>query len=142
MTPDILSLILFLIFSFLGGIHFYWLFGGTFGLENVIPTKLNQENSLQIPKIATLIVALVLVSFGLLYLVKSEVIIIILPVWITNFAYWFIPIIFIIRAIGDFNYVGVFKRVKNTKFAKADSTLFIPLCAVIGIVGVFIQIMT
>ena len=138
MTITILSLILFLTFIVLGGFHFYWLFGGIWGLEQAIPTK-DKADSLSIPKIATLIVGLVLVSFGVIYFVKSGLINLSIPNWITDYVYWFIPIIFIIRAIGDFNYVGFFKKIKDTVFAKADTKLFAPLCLFIGVIGFLIQ---
>ena len=140
MIIQILCLILFLIFIVLGGFHFYWLGGGIWGLEKVIPTKDSKEAPLNIPKFATLIVALVLTAFGMAYLVKSEFISIQFPDWISNYIYWFIPIIFIMRAIGEFNYVGFFKKVKSTEFAKADSILFSPLCLFTGVIGILIQL--
>ena len=135
-----LSLSLSIIFTLLSLIHFYWLFNGKWGLNKVIPTKENGLNNLSIPRFATLIVALVLISFGLIYLIKSQFIAFPLPSWV-NIVYWFIPSIFILRAIGDFNYVGIFKKIKNTEFAKADSKCFIPLCLTIGIFGLLIQLM-
>ncbi len=140
MVVMILSLILFLILVVLGGFHFYWFFGGLWGLEKVIPTK-DGLSSLAIPKIATLFVAVVLVLFGLVYLMKSELLSIDGPNWIINYGYWFIPSIFILRAIGDFKYVGFFKKIKHTTFAKADSKVFIPLCLAIGIMGLLVQFM-
>jgi len=124
----------------LGGFHFYWLFGGIWGLSKVIPSKNNVAKTLSIPKFATLIVGLVLVLFGLLYFLKSGLINFQVPVLVTKYAYWFIPSVFILRAIGDFNYVGVFKKIKQTEFAKADSKIFSPLCLIIGISGVLIQL--
>lgn len=137
----ILSIILFVVFLILGAFHFYWFFGGKWGLDKVIPTKVNAVSALTIPKFATLIVALGLVSFGLLYLLKSGLIMVQISNWITNFGYWFIPIIFILRAIGEFNYVGFFKKIKTTEFAKADSTIFAPLCLGIGVIGILIQLL-
>ncbi len=141
MIVIILSIILFLIFTVLGGFHFYWIFGGIWGLEKVIPTKGNEVNTLSIPKLATLIVGLVLVFFGLIYLIKSGFTNVQVPNWVTNYGYWFIPSIFILRAIGEFKYVGFFKKIKNTEFAKADSKIFSPLCLGIGVIGVLIQLM-
>ena len=137
----ILSIILFLIFTVLGGFHFYWLFGGIWGLEKVIPSKGDKAISLSIPKLATLIVGLVLVLFGLFYLIKSGLVIVHIPNWVTNYGYWFVPSIFILRAIGEFKYIGFFKKIKNTEFAKADSKIFSPLCLIIGIIGILIQLM-
>ena len=142
MLITILSLILFVIFIALGGFHFYWLFGGVWGLEKVIPSKDTKANTLTIPKFATLLVGLVLVLFGLMYLIKPEIISVSIPILLIDYGYWIIPSIFIIRAIGDFNYVGFFKKVKNTEFSKADSKIFSPLCLIIGIIGIVIQLIS
>ena len=140
MTIKILSLLLFIVFVILGSFHFYWLLGGTWGLEKVIPTKDNKISTIPIPKFATLIVALILILFGLVYIVKSGFINISFPKWIITYGYWFIPLLFILRAVGDFKYVGFFKKINHTEFAKADSKIFIPLCLLIGIIGVLIQL--
>lgn len=142
MLVILLAIILFLIFTVLGAFHFYWLLGGLYGLKKAIPTKGATANTLAIPKIATLLVGLVLVSFGLLYLLKTGITSIHLPDWLTTYSYWFIPAIFILRAIGEFNYVGFFKKIKNTEFAKADSKIFSPLCLGIGIIGIVIQLLS
>ncbi len=136
----ILPLFLFLIFTILGGFHFYWLFGGIWGVKKVIPTKSNELSPLHIPKLATLIVGLVLVLFGLIYLIKSGFVNIQLPSWVTTYGYWLIPSIFILRAIGEFNYVGFFKKINDTEFAKADSKIFSPLCLAIGLIGILVQL--
>ena len=134
----ILSLILFLIFTILGSFHFYWLFGGKWGVRKVFPTKENEKITQSVPKIATLIVALVLILFGLIYLHKSGYITFLVPNWLINYGSWFIPFIFILRAIGEFNYVGFFKKIKSTEFAKADSKIFSPLCLGIGVMGILL----
>jgi hypothetical protein len=140
-----LSLILFIIFTVLGGFHFYWLFGGIWGLENAIPTKIDKANTLAIPKLVTLMVALVLISFGLIYLMESGLLNLQVPIpkafeRVINYGTWIIPSVFILRAIGDFNYVGFFKKIKNTTFGKSDSKLFSPLCLAIGLMGLLIQL--
>ncbi|MCH2044614.1 MAG: DUF3995 domain-containing protein [Saprospiraceae bacterium] len=136
----ILAIILFVIFSILGAFHLYWLAGGSWGMEYVIPTKDDTTQRLTPPAFATLIVAVALFSFGLVYLQLTELIYLPVPDWIINYAAWFIPSIFILRAIGEFNYVGFFKRIRHTKFAKADSKLFSPLCLGIGGIGIIIQL--
>ena len=141
MKSSILSSTLFLIFLILAIFHFYWLFGGKGGLKKVIPTKSKGEDPLPIPKFATLIVALVFVFFGLIYLLKIDFWNLQIPNWLTRYIYWLIPILFIVRAIGDFNYVGLFKKIKDTEFAKADSKIFIPLCLFIGLIGILVQIL-
>ncbi|MDO6473297.1 DUF3995 domain-containing protein [Maribacter sp. 1_MG-2023] len=140
MIVNILSAVLFLIFMILSGFHFFWLFGGTWGLRQAIPTREKDLELLSIPKYATLLVALVLALFGLIYLNKLEVFNI--SNQLTNLLYYVIPILFLIRAIGEFNYVGFFKKIKHTEFAKADTKLFSPLCLSIGLIGLIIQFLT
>lgn len=91
MISTVLSIILFIIFSALGSIHIYWLFGGKWALKNVTPTKGDQTSTLSIPRFATLIVALILLLFGLLYIVKSRLIHIQIPDLIIKYVYWIIP---------------------------------------------------
>ena len=57
-----------------------------------------------------------------------------------RFGGWVIPIIFLLRAIGEFKYVGIFKRVKKTKFGRFDTKLFSPLCLIISILGIINQL--
>ncbi len=141
MITTILSISLFVIFSSLSFIHFYWLLGGKWGLEKSLPTNEIGKKAMEPPKIATAIVAIGLLSFALVYLIKTSLINIQIPNWIINYGSWIIPSIFILRAIGDFNYVGLFKKIKNTEFGKADSKWFVPLCLTIGILGILIQLL-
>lgn len=143
MILTILSIVLFLVFSVLSGFHFYWLMGGKYGVTKVIPTKgVDAVNTQAIPPIATLIVALVLLSFGAMYLLSAELLTFGVPNWIMQYGPWFVPSIFILRAIGEFKYVGFFKRIKDTEFAKADTRLFSPLCLGIGLIGFLIPFLS
>ncbi|WGH75019.1 DUF3995 domain-containing protein [Tenacibaculum tangerinum] len=116
-------------------------FVGKWGLERVLHTKEAGQKAMEPPKIATIIVGIGFISFGLIYLIKTGLINFQIPNWIITYGSWIIPSIFSLRAIGDFNYVRLFKKIKNTEFAKADSKWFIPLCLTIGTLGILIQIM-
>lgn len=140
MTITIFSIVLFLIFTLLSLIHFNWIFGGKWGLEKALPTNNKGEKALEPPKIATVIVGIGLISCGLFYLLKLGFINFQFPNWITTYGSWIIPSIFILRAIGDFKYVGFFKKINNTNFGKADSKIFSPLCLTIGIIGILIKL--
>lgn len=136
-----LSIILSVIFILLSIIHIYWLAGGQWGLKKAIPTKSENADFRPPPKLATLIVAIALALFGLIYLVRLEPVNIPFPNGLLHYGHWMIPSIFILRAIGEFKYVGVFKKIRNTEFAKADTKWFSPLCLGIGIMGMMLQIM-
>ncbi|TKI67695.1 DUF3995 domain-containing protein [Lysinibacillus mangiferihumi] len=47
-------------------------------------------------------------------------------------------VIFLIRAIGDFKYVGFFKKIKHSQFARNDTWLYSPLCLFISLVYLFV----
>lgn len=137
----ILSILLSLILIGLGLIHFNWVIGGEFGFSESLPTKESGERVLNPKKIDSAIVGIGLTIFGVFYILKSGIIDYNLPEWTMKYGSWIIPSIFLLRAIGEFKYVGFFKRVKKTKFGKLDTKFFSPLCLVIGIVGIIIHLM-
>lgn len=131
---------LFLIFLLISATHFYWAFGGTWGSDSVLPTKENNVKVLNPSILSTVIVALGVFGFGLFILVKSGILAFSLPNWLNKYGLWVIASIFIIRAIGDLNYVGFFKKIKQTKFGKNDTKYFSPLCLLIGILTLILEL--
>jgi hypothetical protein len=132
----ILCLFLSVIFFVLGVMHIHWFFGGTFGFAQSLPTKLTGERVLNPKKIDSAIVGFGLISFSVLYLIKAEVIRLNLSHNLLEYTSWIISSIFILRAIGEFKYVGFFKKVKTTTFGKLDTYFFSPICFIIGITGI------
>jgi len=47
----------------------------------------------------------------------------------TGFA---VGVVLVLRAIGDFKYVGFFKRVRRSDFAKFDNWIYSPFCFLAG----------
>ena len=137
----IIAITLILIFLFISSIHFYWVFGGKWGSDAVLATKEdNNTKTLNPTIIATLIVAFGLLGFGLFIFVMSGLITFDTPQWLSKYGLWIIAGIFTLRAIGDFNYVGFFKRIKQTKFSKNDTKYFSPLCLIIGILTIILEL--
>jgi hypothetical protein len=135
----ILSILLSILLIVLGIIHFNWGIGGEFGFSESLPTKENGERVLNPKKIHSTIVGIGLTAFGIFYILKSGLIEYNFSEWIMQYVGWVIPIIFLLRAIGEFKYIGFFKSVKSTEFAKLDYKLFSPLCLIIGIIGIIVQ---
>ena len=135
----ILGIILSTTFFILSAIHFHWAFGGKWGFENSIPTNEKGEKVLNPKKIDSAVVGIGLSIFGIFYLLKIGLFSIQLPGWILSSAGWIISAIFIFRTIGEFKYIGFFKRVKNSNFAKLDSLFYSPLCLGIGLIGVILE---
>jgi hypothetical protein len=124
----------------LGLIHFYWVFSGEIGFSQSLPTKENGERVLNPKKIESAIVGIGLTLFGAFYLIKTGLVDYNLPEWLINYGSWIISFIFILRAIGEFKYIGFFKSIKTTAFGKLDTIFFSPLCLFIGILGIIIQL--
>ena len=137
----VIAIILFLVFVFISSIHFYWSFGGKWGSDAVLPTKDDNNTKVLNPTILpTLIVAFGLLGFGLFILVMSGLIAFNTPQWLNKYGLWIIASIFTLRSIGDFNYVGFFKKIKQTKFGKNDTKYFSPLCLTIGILTIILEL--
>jgi Protein of unknown function (DUF3995) len=130
---QILQFINTIIFLIIAGFHFYWVFGGKFGSQAVVPA-IEGKSVFQPSVLATIIVALAMLVGAFLSWTpngKTDDKILIYG----NLA---IGIVFFIRAIGDFKYVGFFKKIKGTLFAENDSRYYSPLCLMISGIAVFI----
>ncbi|MDM5193890.1 DUF3995 domain-containing protein [Bacillus hominis] len=120
--------ILFLV-SFL---HVYWAFGGKWGTNSVIPTE-SGEKAFTPRAGMTLFIALLLSVAAITLLQEANVVHFIIPTFIVQMGSWICMIVFFIRVIGEFNYFGIFKRKKDTHFARMDTILYIPLCAFLSL---------
>jgi hypothetical protein len=128
------------VFIVLSGIHFNWVFGGKFGFEYSIPTNLKGEKVLHPKAFDSAIVALGLLMFAVFFLVKRGLIDIPVQSIINKYGAWVIAAIFLLRAIGDFRYVGFFHKVKGTQFSKMDLNYFSPLCLIISLIAFYLAI--
>jgi hypothetical protein len=99
----------------LSGIHFYWIFGGKKGLSVSVP-ELEGEKLFLPSRWATFVVALGLLIMACINLVGWKL------------GVLGIAVIFLLRSVGDFRYLGLFKKVRNTPFAQYDTQLYVPLC--------------
>ncbi len=133
----VISVILSLVFLLLGIIHLNWALGNSWGLDKALPTNEKGETIFKPGTGMTLMVALGLMICAAFYFINPE------PGnqknWIFEWGRLIIPALFTLRAIGDFRYVGLFKKIKNTTFAKMDTKLYTPLCIIIGLTGILIR---
>ncbi|WP_373512520.1 DUF3995 domain-containing protein [Persicitalea sp.] len=135
-----LSIFLSVIFFTLGLLHLYWATGGQWGIASTLPTNASGYRILNPRKADSAVVGLGLISFGLFYLFKMGLIPNPLPDWLFRYGGWLIPAIFILRAVGDFKYVGFFKKIKQTSFGKIDTQFYSPLCLGVGFIALLLQV--
>ncbi len=129
----VIASLLFSIFMILSGIHVYWAFGGKWGSSSVIPTTEDTVKIAMPGPFSTLFVTGGLSGFGFLILIRSGLLAIDLSAGLLKYGVWTVAAIFLIRALGDFRYVGFFKRHKKTLFGRNDTRYYSPLCLAIGL---------
>ncbi len=119
-----LSLLNALIFLAIAGFHYYWALGGRYGISAALPEIEHSGRKVFIPgKLATALVATLFLAVAFLFARLWP-----MPAVAYHTGYWAIAGITLLRACGDFNYVGFFKKKRHTVFARYDSRYFSPLC--------------
>lgn len=127
--PGILAIVLL---TCLSAVHVYWACGGRTGFVAAIP-EAQGKPTFHPGTGATLLVAALLLLAA--FTVAGQ-----LRFWGSAVpTAWFLwgtrglALTFLFRVIGDFRYVGLFKRVRGTRFAVWDTWLFVPLCLIIAV---------
>ncbi|MGD8189531.1 DUF3995 domain-containing protein [Brevibacillus ginsengisoli] len=122
------------ILLFLSFIHIYWALGGGWGKNAALPIKADGTTRAFTPSAAgTWVVALVLFLLGLVLLTQSGHLTILRANKVTKMICLLFSLLFFLRAIGDFHYVGFFKKVKGTIFARNDTWMYSPLCVFLSL---------
>lgn len=128
----VVALFLVILFAGLSLLHIYWALGGRFGVSVAIP-EVEGRPLFSPGVIGTLVVALLLAGIALVALVLGfgvGAMSVISPY--TVYLGYAVGMVLVLRAIGEFRYVGFFKRVKGSRFAAYDSWLFSPCCLLAG----------
>lgn len=115
--------------------HLYWAMGGRLGADTVIPRRPAAQggDALFHPSpLGTLSVAVFLVGVIALAVVVQRGSDITLPWAWARVLLAVCGVVFVLRAIGEFRYVGFFKRVKDSPFAYWDTRLFSPFVLLVG----------
>lgn len=120
-----------IIFTFLSLVHFYWAFTGDMNKDIVIP-QLNDEKLFDPSRLMTVMIAISLLLAAFVVLGNVGVFEMETINELFYYGTWIIGIVFLLRAIGDFKFVGFFKSIKGTKFAYWDTRLYAPLCLTIA----------
>ncbi|MBW5447651.1 DUF3995 domain-containing protein [Cohnella sp. CFH 77786] len=136
---NVISWIVGAILFLISGIHLYWMAGGRKGALAAIPSAGSEPVFLP-TKIATGIVAGALALSGWFVLELGEAIErLLFPDWLLTYGGWTLAGVFLIRTVGDFRWVGFFKKRKGTLFAKWDTVLYSPLCLFLGLGLIYVM---
>ncbi|MCK9372808.1 MAG: DUF3995 domain-containing protein [Sulfuricurvum sp.] len=131
---SVITILTIVALSLIGLLHFYWALGGVIGLDIAVPTE-DDTPLLNPGKVATVIVGIALFGFAFVaymlyfydfssshyrdYFILSG---------------WIVSGIFTLRGIGEFNAVGLFKKIKSSEFAYYDTRVYTPFALSMGLV--------
>lgn len=116
----------------LSALHLYWAFGGRWGHAAALPER-SGELVFRPGAMATLLVAALLAAASLLVLGRVGLGPAARLRSLTHVGAWIIAAVFLLRGLGDFRLIGVFRSVRDTRFAWWDRHLYTPLAIVLGL---------
>lgn len=119
-------------------IHVYWAFGGKWAMDAVLPQTQNEALVFKPGMSMTLLVALVFATAALLPLALLNVNSLNFSPQVLRGGIAATVIVFGLRAMGEFRYVGFFKKIKDTTFGRNDTRYFSPLCLFVSLINIFI----
>ena len=115
----------------IAALHAYWAAGGRFAKAAAIPER-DGRPVLKPRSATTLLVALCLMGAAGLIAIRARLVAAPAVGHLAYPATWALAALFALRAIGDFRYVGFFKRIRGTRFARLDTTIYSPLCGLLA----------
>ncbi len=113
--------------------HFYWAFGGKFGFSVAVPQLPNGNPLFKTRIEATLFVAAALVAMVAALLVYSFHVEFLLSRTWQGIGLTILSAVFLARGLSWHRYVGLFKKVRDTDFARNDTWFYSPACVLAGI---------
>ena len=128
----ILAAGLIAIFVALSALHVFWAAGGRAGGGAAIPRTAGRALFAPGP-LVTLAVAAALVAAALVTAAAAGWLGRGMPLRIGRPLAYVVALVFALRAVGDFRYVGFFKSLGDDPFRSWDTWVFSPLCLAIGL---------
>jgi hypothetical protein len=119
-------------FFLLGLCHFYMAFAPASGKGGAVPTL--EGKPLFVPSTkATFAVGVGLLLFAALVAATSGLLSVGLPRLMLSWLSYALALGLLARAVGEFKYVGFFKRIRGSRFARLDTYVYSPLCLLLSI---------
>ncbi|MCW3116685.1 MAG: hypothetical protein JWM28_767 [Chitinophagaceae bacterium] len=131
----VLILLNSLLFLLLALLHIYWAFGGQWALDIAIPATRKGKKTFKPGVLGPLTIASGLLLFGFITIANSGIFYNLVETKVIHYGNWAISIIFLLRAIGDFKFVGFAKRIRHTDFALYDTKIYSPLAFAIATIS-------
>lgn len=122
--------------------HFYWGFGGKLGVSVSLPQLENGQSAFKQTTVGAHLVGLILVGSIVIVLTSSGLLSLPIHSKYLQFCVGVLSLIFIVRALSWHKYVGLFKSVRTTRFAKYDTWQYSPLSLILGLGLAYVCIKT
>jgi hypothetical protein len=129
--PAIVAVIVVAVMAALSVLHIYWGLGGRAARSAAVPEVAGRP-SFTPTKWATFAVAAALLFAAIVVAMAGRLLGSDIPAPLTRLLACGLAATFIARGVGDFRLVGLFKRVRDTRFARLDSWVYAPLCLALG----------
>jgi hypothetical protein len=129
-----------LVLGGLGTAHVAWAFGRRPNGVAVIPTRPDGTPVLAPGRGITLVVAVLLFFAAFLLLQQGGVGVALLPESVRRIGATGVAVVLLLRGIGDFRYVGLFKRERDTPFGRMDSRYYTPLVLALSLLAGFVAL--
>ncbi|MDO9262884.1 MAG: DUF3995 domain-containing protein, partial [Desulfosalsimonadaceae bacterium] len=135
---QVIAILVSVAFAGLAILHIYWALGGKLDSGKMIPVA-DGKPVFTPGVLGTFLVAAALACFAAISLALGfrGVVSVDYQPSIT-FAGFAIGAVLVLRAIGEFKYVGFFKRVRGGDFATYDSLVYSPFCLLAGSAFLFL----
>jgi hypothetical protein len=130
-----------LVFLLLGLLHFYWAAGGKLAFGEALPKNTSGERMLNPTKPQSALVGFLLTTLSGFYLTTLDMYSFDALENVKAYINWIVVIIFSLRAIGDFRYMGFFKKIRNTDFGKKDTFIYSPLCLILATNAALVELL-
>ena len=126
------------IFILLSFLHIYWALGGNRGMSDILPTLSDGQRRFRTGTYARLTVGAAMGGFAFITIGNMGIFNAYLSRDFIRYATTAIGVVFLLRAVGDFRYIGFFKKATGTRFARNDSRYYIPLSITIAVISFII----
>ena len=134
--PATVALLITITLSGLGLVHIYWALGSHVASRAAIP-EIEGHPVFSPSKVATFAVAIALLAAAFLVAVTGHLVVLALAP-IARLPTFFLSIVFLARAVGDFRLVGFFKRIRDSRFARLDTSVYSPFCLALALATFYV----
>jgi hypothetical protein len=136
--PSIVGAALAAVFGALAALHVFWAVGGITGGGAAVPSRIDGTPLFRPGPVSTLAVAAALSMAAVIVLGRAGMLAPDSRFILYRAGAWAVGAALLLRAVGDFRYVGVFKRERRTRFARMDTRYYTPLCAALGLGALYL----